>query len=131
MVALVTLDEVRDQLMVDNTAVNGWINMMIPAISQAVLSWLKDDWRAYETAEDSNGEPIEDSAGDQFPILDSNGDPIVKPMVKAATLIEIASQFRFRDGDGVAAVPSHWGHGHVLCMGATALLVALRRPTAQ
>lgn len=129
MAALCTRDEVRDQLMVDNNAVNPWIDMMIPAISQAVLSWLKDDWRAYETLQDSNGDPLEDSAGDQFPILDSNGEPIVKPMVKAATLIEIASQFRFRDGDGVATVPSHWGHGHVLCMGATALLVALRRPT--
>lgn len=131
MASLVTLDEVRDHLMVDSVAVNPWINMMIPAISQAVLSWLKDDWRAYETMQDSNGEPIEDSAGDQFPVLDSNGEPIAKPMVKAATLIELASQFRFRDGDGVAAVPSHWGHGHVLSMGATALLVALRRPTVK
>lgn len=131
MAALVTLDEVRDHLMVDSTAVNPWINMMIPAISQAVLSWLKDDWRAYETIQDSNGEPLEDSAGDQFPVLDSNGEPIPLPLVKAATLIELAQQFRFRDGaDATTAhVPSHWGHGYVLGIGATSLLVALRRPT--
>lgn len=130
MASLVTLEEVRDHLMVDSVAVNPWINMMIPAISQAVLSWLKDDWRAYETMLDSNGEPLEDSAGEPIILEDSSGS-IVKPMVKAATLIELASQFRFRDGDGVAHVPSNWGHGHVLCMGATALLVALRRPTAR
>jgi hypothetical protein len=131
MAQLVTRAEVRDHLMVDNNAVDPWIDMMILAISGAVISWLKDEWRAYETEVDSNGEPIEDSNGDQFPILDSNGDPTTKPMVKAATLVEIASQFRFRDGDGVATVPSNWGHGHVLCMGATSLLVAARKPTVK
>ena len=131
MAELVTLDEVRDHLMVDNSAVNPWINMMIPAISQAVLLWLKDDWRAYETMVDSNGEPLEDSAGDQFPIMDSNGEPIPKPVVKAATLVELAVQFRFRDGDGTPAVPSHAGHGYVLSAGPTSLLTALRRPTAR
>jgi hypothetical protein len=130
MVALVTLDEARDQLMVDSTAVNPWLNMMIPAISQAVLAWLKDEWRAYELAQDSAGDPLTDSNGDPIVFLDSAGEPLVKPMVKAATLIELASQFRFRDGDGVKNVPDAWGHGHVLCMGATALLVPLRKPTS-
>lgn len=133
MASLVTLDEVRDHLMVDSVAVNPWINMMIPAISQAVLSWLKDDWRAYETMEDSNGEPIEDSAGDQFPILDSNGEPIVKPIVKAATLIELAVQFRYRDGtdyDHTATGDLYSGrYGYILSRGPTALLHGLRRPT--
>jgi hypothetical protein len=128
MADLVTLDEARDHLMVDNTAVNSWLGIMIPAISGAVLSWLKDDWRAYVPLLDSNGDPLEDSDGDEIPQEDSNG-PIVKPVVKAATLVELASQFRFRDGDGAAAVPSHWGHGYVLCAGATSLLAGLRRST--
>ena len=133
MAELVTLDEVRDHLMVDNSAVNPWIEMMIPAISQAVLLWLKDDWRAYETMVDSNGKPLEDSAGDQFPILDSNGEPIPKPVVKAATLIEIAVQFRFRDGtdyDQTATGDLYSGrYGYILSRGPTALLHGLRRPT--
>lgn len=129
MASLVTLAEVKAQLMVDNDAVDPWIEMMIPAISGAVLAWLKDDWRAYMPMLDSNGDPLEDSAGAYTPALDSAGDPIVLPVVKAATLVELASQFRFRDGDGVAAVPSHWGHGYVLSAGPTSLLAALRRST--
>lgn len=129
MPALVTLAEAKMQVMVDTDALDPWFETMIPAISGAVLSWLKDDWRAYETIADSNGEPLEDSNGDQFPILDSNGQPIVKPVVKAATLVELAVQFRFRDGDGAPAVPSHWGHGYVLSAGPTSLLSALRRST--
>ncbi len=129
MPALVTLAEAKMQVMVDTDALDPWFETMIPAISGAVLSWLKDDWRAYETINDSNGEPLEDSSGDQFPILDSNGQPIVKPVVKAATLVELAVQFRFRDGDGTPAVPSHWGHGYVLSAGPTSLLSALRKST--
>lgn len=129
MPALVTLAEAKMQVQVDTDALDPWFETMIPAISGAVLSWLKDDWRAYETINDSNGEPLEDSNGDQFPILDSNGQPIVKPVVKAATLVELAVQFRFRDGDGTPAVPSHWGHGYVLSAGPTSLLSALRKST--
>lgn len=131
MASLVTLAEVKSHLMVDNDAADGWINMMILAISGAVLSWLKDDWRAYELERDAAGDPIEDSAGDYIVLLDSNGEPIPLPLVKAATLVEIASQFRFRDGDGVAAVPSHAGHGYVLSAGPTSLLTGLRKPTAR
>ena len=138
MVALVTLDEARDQLMVDSTAVNPWLTLWIEIVSDAVLAWLKDEWRAYdlvtdsngEPVTDSNGEPVTDSNGDPIVFLDSNGEPIVKPRVKGAVLVELASQFRFRDGDGVKNVPDAWGHGHVLSMGATALLVPLRKPTS-
>lgn len=127
---LVSLEEVRNHLRTDNNADDAWLAVWITAISQAVLSWLKDSWRAYEVVLDSNGDPIEDSNGDRFPAEDSNG-PIVKPMVKAAVLVELAQQYRFRDGSGAAAVPSHWGHGYVLGAGATSLLVALRKSTLQ
>ena len=131
MASLVTLAEVKSHLMVDNDAADGWIELMILAISGAVLSWLKDDWRAYELERDAAGDPIQDSAGDYIVLLDSNGEPIPLPLVKAATMVEIASQFRFRDGDGAAAVPSHAGHGYVLSAGPTSLLTGLRKPTAQ
>ena len=134
MAQLVTRAEVRDHLMVDNNAVDPWIDMMILAISGAVISWLKDEWRAYETQVDSNGDPIEDSNGDQFPILDSNGDPTTKPIVKAATLIEIAYQFRYRDGmgDHTATGDLYSGrYGYILSRGATALLNGLRKSTVK
>lgn len=129
MVALVTRAEVKSQLMMDNDAADGWIDMMIPAISGAVMSWLKDEWRAYEPLLDADGNVIEDSNGDPILLTDSNGDYLVKPVVKAATLVELASQFRFRDGDGAPAVPSHAGHGYVLSAGPTSLLSGLRRST--
>jgi hypothetical protein len=129
MVALVTRAEVKSQLMMDNDAADGWIDMMILAISGAVISWLKDEWRAYEPLLDADGNVIEDSNGDPILLTDSNGDYLVKPVVKAATLVEIASQFRFRDGDGAPAVPSHAGHGYVLSAGPTSLLSGLRRST--
>src|SRR6478609_6043941 len=102
MAELVTLDEVKSQLMMDNDAADGWITLMIQAISGAVMTWLKEEWRAYVVLLGADGKPVLDSNGDPIVSLDSNGDPIVKPVVKAATLVEIASQFRFRDGDGAA-----------------------------
>ena len=128
MVALVTLEEVKSHLMMDSDAADGWIDMMILAISGAVMSWLKDEWRAYEPLLDADGKVVEDSNGDPIPLEDSSG-LVVKPVVKAATLVEIASQFRFRDGDGAPAVPSHAGHGYVLGAGPTSLLSGLRRST--
>ena len=129
MVALVTREEVKSHLMMDNDAADGWIDMMILAISGAVISWLKQEWRAYELVRNGAGVALEDSAGDYILALDTSGDPIPLPVVKAATLVEIASQFRFRDGDGAAAVPSHAGHGYVLSAGPTGLLSGLRRST--
>ena len=131
MAAFVTLEEVKSQLMMDNDAADGWIDMMIVAISDAVLSWLKDEWRAYLVLRDADGAVLLDSNGDPILLTDSNGDLIPRPVVRAATLVEIASQFRFRDGDGAPAVPSHAGHGYVLSAGPTSLLSGLRRSTVK
>lgn len=129
MTQLVSVDEARLHLRVDSYADDLWIDIFITAISSAVMSWLKDDWRCYETIEDSNGDKIEDSNGDQTPATDANGDLIVQPIVKAAVLVELGQQYRFRDGSGAAQVMPHWGHGYVLGAGATSLLVALRKGT--
>lgn len=129
MAELVTRAEVKSQLMMDNDAADGWIDMMIVAISDAVLSWLKDEWRAYLVLRDADGAMLLDSNGDPILLTDSNGDLIPRAVVRAATLVEIASQFRFRDGDGAPAVPSHTGHGYVLSAVPTSLLSGLRRST--
>lgn len=131
MAELVTRNEVKSHLMMDTDAADGWIDMMILAISDAVLSWLKDEWRAYEVLRVADGAIDLDSNGDPIVLTDSNGDPMVRPVVKAATLVEIASQFRFRDGDGAVAVPSNAGHGYVLSAGPTSLLSGLRRSTVK
>ena len=129
MTQLITIEDARDHLRIDTDADDLWLNLMITAVSGAVLSWLKEDWRAYQPLEDSNGELLEDSNGETFPVLDVNGNPVPKPQVMAAVLIELAQHYRFRDGSGAAAVPSHWGHGYTLGAGATSILSSLRKTT--
>lgn len=129
MTDLVTLAEARAHLRTDNDADDAWLSTWIPAISQAVLTWLKDEWRAYELLTVDDVVQV-DSSDEPIIYEDSNG-PVVKPVVTAACLVEIAQQYRFRDGSGAAAVPSHWGHGHVLGAGATSLLAGLRKGTVR
>lgn len=129
---LVTLQEARDHLLMDTSDMDAWIMTTVEAVSDAVLAWLKDSWRAYEVETDSNGDDVLDSNGDPVPLLDSNGEPVVKRRVKQAVLVETALQFRFREGAEAAyQVPAHWGHGHALGYGATALLASVRKATAK
>lgn len=118
---LVTIEEALNHLRIDGDYDDPWLETWIPAVSQAVLLWLKDESRAYQPEIDSNGDVV----------VDSNGDPVltVKPIIRAAVLVELASQYRFREGEGVAQVPPHWGHGYTLSVGATALLTPLRKST--
>lgn len=108
-----------------------WLDMFIPAVSQAVALWLKDWWRLFMPMLDSAGVVVTDSAGDPVPALDSNGDPMPKAVVKTAVLLELASQFRFREGEGKDnVVTPDAGYGYVLNKASTALLTSLRKPTA-
>lgn len=116
------------QIRTDTTADDPWLTVWIAAVSDAVMSWLKDEWRAYELATDSSGDVIYDSAGVPELALDSSGDPIVLPRVKAAALVELAMQYRSREGDGKQVDPSA-GYGYVLGAGATALLNGTRKST--
>lgn len=129
MTQLVSVEEAREHLRIDTDADDFWLDMMITAVSAAVLAWLKEDWRAYLPIQDSNGEILEDSNGDTYPVLDELSNQVPKPQVKAAVLIELAQHYRFRDGSGVAAVPSNWGYGYSLGVGATCILAPLRKTT--
>jgi len=129
MLELVTNAEARAQLQIDDDAHDAWLGIWIPLVSDAVARWLKDDWRLYVVELDEDGEPVIDSNGDQVPEIDTSGHYEVKPAVRAAVLLELASQFRFRDGDGVATVPIEAGHGYTLCNAATNLLSPLRKST--
>lgn len=129
MTELVTVAEAKLHLRAD-TADELWLAIFIPAISQSVLNWLKDTWRAYMPELDSDGEPIIDSAGDQIPIVDSDGDMTPRWEVKAAVLIELANVFRFREGEGTDnVVTPDAGYGYVLNKASTALLAPLRKST--
>lgn len=130
---LVSLDQARQHLRLDSDSAGGaddsWLATFIPAVSEAVRLWLKDDWRQFEWTYDSNGDLILDSNGDPIPQTDSNGDEIVRAVVKAAVLIELSSLYRYREGEGDNAVPPDAGHGYVLNKTSTALLAGLRKTT--
>lgn len=126
---LIMLEEAKHHLRIDGNDDDGWLNIMIPGVSEAVMVWLKEPWRAYVLDVDSNGDPVLDSNGNPVPAVDSDGDPVVRPVVRSAVLIELAQQYRYRDGKDAGTVPEHAGHGYILGMGATSLLNGLRRPT--
>ena len=130
MVDLITTAEARYQLRLDEPGSDGgpdagWLAAFIPAVSDAIATWLKDEWRLFVPETDSAGNVLFDSSGDPIPTAE------IRPAVKAAALVELASQFRFREGEGDNAVPSADGHGYVLSKGATALLSGLRRSTVR
>jgi hypothetical protein len=128
MIELVTTAQARSHLRLDSDSNGGadddWLAIFIPAISEAVALWLKEEWRLYEWLEDSNGDLLEDSAGDFIPDTAN-----VRWAVKAAVLVELERQYRYRGGESEADVPSEQGHGYTLGKGATSLLSPLRKTT--
>lgn len=133
MLELVTIDDARAQLRLEEIDSGGgaddaWLGLAIPGVSEAVRSWLKDDWRLYLPERDSVGAIVANSDGDPVPAEDSDG-PIVHPTVRLAVLVDLASQFRFREGEGENDVDPAAGYGYTLSKGATALLSGLRKST--
>ncbi|HDS1091712.1 TPA: phage gp6-like head-tail connector protein [Stenotrophomonas maltophilia] len=125
----ITPADAREQMRIDSDADDRWLAIWIPAVSESVAAWLKQEWRLYVLQRDSDGELIRDSVGRPVPAEDSGGEPILHPSVIAATLLELSSQYRFREGEGDNVVPSDAGHGYVLSKAATAQLAPLRRTT--
>lgn len=127
---LVTLDEARDHLRLYGSHDDPWLSMFIPAVSEAVRLWLKDDWRLYQWQRDEVGEVVLDDDGRPVPMLDDDGEPVVSWAVKAACLVELSAMYLYREGEGKDnVVPADAGYGYVLNKTSTALLAPLRRPT--
>lgn len=129
MLEFVTQADAREQLRIDSDADDRWLAIWIPAVSSSVAAWLKQEWRLYVLQRDSSGDLVTDSSGVPLPVLDSDDLPILQPAVVAATLLELASQYRYREGEGDNVVPADAGHGYVLSRAATAQLAPLRRTT--
>ncbi|OOW67431.1 hypothetical protein Xmlh_17355 [Xanthomonas axonopodis pv. melhusii] len=125
----VTTDAARAQLRLDTDADGEWLAIWIPAVSEMVAAWLKQDWRLYLLKRDAAGELVRDASGVPMPVLDQQDNPVLHPSVIAATLLELASQYRYREGEGDNVVTADAGHGYVLTKAATAQLVPLRRAT--
>lgn len=131
---LITLAEARAHLRLDYEEDSGegtgpddaWLDVFIPAISEAVSLWVGEDARLYVPATDSSGAVLYDSSLEPVPALPL----VVRKVVKAAVLIELASAYRFREGEGKDnAMPA--GDGYALNKASTALLAPLRRPTVR
>jgi hypothetical protein len=73
MLELVSTDDARAHLRLDDTEDDSWLSVFIPAISSAVAMWLKEEWRLYVPEVDPEGHVITDSNGDPIPSSDSNG----------------------------------------------------------
>ena len=129
---LVTIEQARAHLRLDADSSGGadddWLAIFIPAISEAVSLWLKDEARLYVPLVDSSGDVVFDSSGEPVP-----DEPLsVRPVVKAAVLIELSSAYRFREGEGTDnVVTPEAGYGYVLNKASTALLAPLRKSTVR
>lgn len=89
MSGLVTMDEANFHLRRDTADDDAYVDLLIKAASAVVRNYLKAPTAAYETVEDSNGDPVI--------VEDSNG-PVVLPEAKAATLIILGELYRNREG---------------------------------
>src|SRR5690606_7042021 len=134
MIDLITREQAYEHLRLDydsgGSADDGWLDVFIPAVSDAVARWVKDSWRLYVPELDSDGKPVLDSDGNPVPLLHSAGEPEVNPVVRAACPRELVSQYRFRAGDcRDHAEPAHEAFGHGLTRtAAVAPPSTIRRP---
>lgn len=108
---LVTMDQARAHLRVDEDSEESDLELNIMAASAAVVDYLGE---YAESFADSDGRVL---AGATVPAR-----------VQQAALITVGYLYRERDGSQDYAVPEQYGYGYSLPKGATALLYSLRKP---
>lgn len=120
---LVTLEQAKDNLLIDFNTYDTDIRLKISSASGMVINYLKSRKNLYVLLVDDDGEPLLDSQGEVIYELDSQGARIVRDEIKHAVLI-LVGMF-FRDRDGVEA--KDWAPGF-LPAPVTAILYPLRDP---
>lgn len=124
---LVTLQEASEHLRRDTTDDDQDLTLKIHAASAAVLNYLKRESLAYEPERDSSGNVIRDEDGFPIPVLDDDGDPIVRFEVRAAVLLMLGELYKNREGEQGGEIPTQWGYGY-LPRPVVSLLYPLRDP---
>lgn len=81
MVMLVTLDQARNQVKVDNTEDDNRILGAISAASEGILNYIKDENLAYVGSYDSSGVYVPD--------IDSAGEMVVRDVIQQSVLIMV------------------------------------------
>lgn len=131
---LVTIADAREQLRIDadsnGSADDTWLAIAISAASEAVRGWLGEDARLYVPARDSLGAIIRDNTGKPTPEVDISGNPTVAPSVRLAVMVEVAMQYRYREGEAKDSIVDA-ASGYTLNKASTAILTPLRQPVAR
>ena len=104
MIELITIQEARDHLRIDNYDSDGGpddndLQLKIYAATGAVLNYLKSTRNLYEVERDEDGNVLVDSDGEEVLDGDSDGNRTVKPEVKAAVMLMLGYLCKDRDGD--------------------------------
>jgi len=122
----ITLDEARDHLRIDTTDDDNDLRLKIQGASSAVMRYLKTRRALWLAEEDSNGDPMLDSNGWPVPLIGSDGQTVINPVIKSATLLMTGYLYRNRSDNEGAAFQQGF-----LPMPVTALLYPLRDPTVK
>ena len=104
--SLITIQEAKEQLHIDDNAHDTWLSIVIPAIENAIVLWVGEETRLYQD--------------------DAMMDP--QETARLALLVELAYQFRYREGASEMDMTDWFTTGYVLNMSSTALLTPLRKP---
>ena len=104
--SLITVQEAKEHLHIDDNAHDVWLSIAIPAIESAMVLWVGEEVRLYQD------------------------DPMTTPheAARLALLVELAYQFRYREGASEMDMTEWFTIGYVLNMSSTALLTPLRKP---
>ena len=127
---LIEYEDARNHLRIDGDDDDAWLEIFIPVVSEAIAAWLKDPYRLYEWEADLDGNTIRDENGNPIIMRDIDGKPLIRRLVRGAALVELASQYAHREGDGKTQhAAGHWDYA--LCVGATNLLTGIRKTTVR
>ena len=100
---IITPADAREHLRLD-TDYDAWLDLAIPTVESAIVHWCGAESRLY----------------------DSEG--ALHPSVRMAALVELAYQYRFREGAENLKMIDWYRTGYTLSTGATALLQPHRCP---